>query len=211
MPSDPPSADASLSSLSVNELLSSLASKTPAPGGGAAAGVAGATACGLASMVLAYSIGRRSLAEHEEGLQKHAAWFARSRELLMGLADEDARAYRAFQAARARPDEDPGKAAAVAEASAAVLAAPRATLAALSDVLRRLEYLPPITNRNLASDLAIAAVLAEGAAASAAWNVRVNLRLVEDKAERSAIEAETARMISDAGTRRRAVELACHD
>ncbi|MEM7756027.1 MAG: cyclodeaminase/cyclohydrolase family protein [Planctomycetota bacterium] len=197
-----------LGSMAVNDLLEALASKTPAPGGGAAAGVAGATACGLASMVINYSLGKKRFAEHEAALTEHGAFFERARGLLMQLADEDAAAFPALQAAQKLPDDDPGKARAVTMATDAAIGAPRATLAAAADVLRRLERLPAITNRHLASDLAIAALLAETAAASAAWNVRVNLGLLNDE-QAWAIEAETTTLVREAGERRRAVELAC--
>ncbi|MCA9295269.1 MAG: cyclodeaminase/cyclohydrolase family protein, partial [Phycisphaerales bacterium] len=49
------------------------------------------------------------------------------------------------------------------------------------------------TNPMLASDLAIAAVLVESAARSAAWNIRINLPLLRDKGVAKQTRTETAR------------------
>ncbi|MEM1185994.1 MAG: cyclodeaminase/cyclohydrolase family protein [Planctomycetota bacterium] len=200
---------APLASFPLQDLLDALASKTPAPGGGAAAGLTGATACGLASMVIAYSLGKAALADHQDTLTAHATWLTNARTLFLRLADEDALAFPALQAAQKLPDDDETKAATLIEAIDAAVGAPRATLAAAGDLLRKLEDLPTITNRHLASDLAIAGVLGESAAASAAWNVRINLPLITDNARRNAIEADTTRLVSEAATRRAQIEAAC--
>jgi formiminotetrahydrofolate cyclodeaminase len=199
----------SLATLPLADLLGTMGSKTPAPGGGAAAGVVGATACALASMVVAYSVGKKSLADHADDLRGHAERLERLRSVFLRLADEDALAFPALQAAQKLDDTDPGKPAALAQASDAALGAPRATLACATDLLRALESLPGITNPHLASDLAIAAVLGEAAAASAAWNVRVNLSLVGEEAQRAAIASEVTRSVADAAERRTAIEAAC--
>ncbi len=198
-----------LTDLAFGDLLTKLAAKEPAPGGGAAAGMAGAVACGLASMVVNYSIGRKSLAEHEGTLREHLTWFERLRALLLELAEEDAIAFPALQEAQKLDDADPAKPAALAEATSAAIGAPMAMLAAAGDLLARLELLPEITNPHLASDLAIAAVLGEAAATAAAWNVRVNLGLVDDEAKRADLRAEVERLLEEARERRVRLERAC--
>lgn len=198
-----------LSDLAFGDLLTRLAAKEPAPGGGAAAGMAGATACGLASMVVNYSIGRKSLAEHEGALREHLAWFERLRAILLGLAEEDALAFPALQAAQKMDDADPAKPGSLARATAAAIGAPMAMLAASGDLLARLEPLPGLTNPHLASDLAIAAVLGEAGATAAAWNVRVNLGLIEDEARRAEVRAEVERLVREAKQRRATIERAC--
>ena len=50
----------------VNELLTSLAAKQPTPGGGAVAGILAALSTSLAQMVLAYTEGKSRYKEHEK-------------------------------------------------------------------------------------------------------------------------------------------------
>ena len=58
----------SLSSLRFAELLDQIGAKTPAPGGGAVACASGALAASLAHMVVAYSLGKKWLAAHQDAL-----------------------------------------------------------------------------------------------------------------------------------------------
>ena len=82
-----------LQELKVESLLRSLGDKCPTPGGGAAAGVTAAIGLAAGRMVLAYSIGRKDLAEHETAntaaLQELEAW----RDEAVALAEADAEAF----------------------------------------------------------------------------------------------------------------------
>lgn len=198
-----------IESLTLARLLDDLAAKTPAPGGGAVAAAVGALSGALSGMVIAYSLGKASLEEHREDLEAAERKLRTARGLLLALAHEDAEAFALLSELRKLPEGDPRRAAELPAAERAVLAAPRATLGAALDLLRLLETLAPITNRWLHSDLAVAAVLAEATARSAAWNVRVNLPIVGDRAERDALEREIASMTGDAAERAARVERAC--
>ena len=54
---------------SLNDFLTALAAKQPAPGGGSVAALAGALAAAMGEMVLNYSIGKKDLAAHEPTLR----------------------------------------------------------------------------------------------------------------------------------------------
>jgi formiminotetrahydrofolate cyclodeaminase len=197
-----------IGSLSFESLLGALASKTPAPGGGAAAGMAGATACALAGMVVAYSVGRKSLAEHKGFLEDAQGRLARARSMFLLLADEDAAAYEKLNGLMKLPEDHPDRVAGWDGAVEGALGPPRAMLAAASDVLRLCEELLGKVNEHLRSDLAVAAVLAEAAARSAAWNVAVNLPLV-DEGRQESIGEEAARLTREAAERAGRVEAGC--
>lgn len=190
-------------------LLDALAAKTPAPGGGAAASVVGALGAALGRMVVAYSEGKASLSEHAGLLADAAGRLDRAREVLLALGEEDAAAYAELNALMKRPPADPERQQREPAAVEAAVGAPRAVVAAACDLLRLLEGLVGRSNPHLRSDLAIAAVLAEAAAASGAWNVRVNLPLLKDEARRGEIEADAARSVAEAASRRAAIEAAC--
>ena len=188
-----------LATLPVGDFLARLASRTPAPGGGAVAALTGAHAAALAEMVLAFS-------DQTPAIEDVSHALSNARKLFLALADEDAAAYAEYTRLRKLDKADPERAERLPAAKAACLGAPRAVLAAATDLLRTLETLPGRTNAYLASDLAVAAVLAEACAAAAAHNVGVNLAFAAD---RDAVVAETESALADAKARRARVEAAC--
>ncbi|HYC99947.1 MAG TPA: cyclodeaminase/cyclohydrolase family protein [Phycisphaerales bacterium] len=178
--------------MKVEDLLASLATKTPTPGGGAVAGATGALGCALAGMVVSYSVGKKDLASHRERLEATGAELERWRLEFLRLGDADAEAYGKLNALQ-KLSPTPGDRAHAAEMAAAVegaLGVPVRCLRLSVEVVKRCLELAPITNRYLRSDLAIAGLLGEAAAKSALWNVRVNLPLIEDTARRGAIGSE---------------------
>lgn len=160
-------------------------------------------------MVVAYSVGKKSLAAHQPALEEGAAQLERARVVLIKLAIADMEAYGTLNALQKLPEGDAKRTAGWASAVAGAIGAPSAMLAASNDLLRLLERLRPITNEWLKSDLAIAAVLAEACARSAAWNVRINLPLLSENAERERVAGETDRAVGDARARAASIEAAC--
>ncbi|MEO1584891.1 MAG: cyclodeaminase/cyclohydrolase family protein [Planctomycetota bacterium] len=191
-----------LASLTVADLLDSLASKSPAPGGGAVAGLVGAQAAALARMVVSYSLGRKSLAEHQASLGAIAAQVDNARGVMLSLADADAEAYARLSALWKLPEDDPERRARFQPAVRWAIQVPRSAMAAAGDILRLCERLAPISNPNLASDLVASAVLAEAAAKAASLNVLVNAEQLDDAAERGRLLTEVDTAIADAAERR---------
>ncbi len=189
-------------------LLGAIAAKQPVPGGGAVAGIVHAIASALGGMVVAYSEGRTSLAEHGERLATARATLERHRARALDLAAEDARAYEAMNALWRLPEDDPDRRARMPEAVRAAIAAPRATVELGLELLEVLEGLVGRSNRHLGSDLAIAAILAEAAVRSAAWNVRVNLPFVADAEERAEGQAGVDAALKQAAEAGRRIERA---
>ncbi|NRA57433.1 MAG: cyclodeaminase/cyclohydrolase family protein [Phycisphaerales bacterium] len=158
----------------LGELLGAIASKTPAPGGGAVASAAGALAAALAGMVLAYSRGKKSLAEHAD---THAALIekcSRASGLLLELADADAEAYSELNALQRLGEDDPDREDSLPAAAQRCVDVPLEVQRVCLDLLGAFEALAPIANRWLLSDLKIAAILAEAAVRASACNVAVN-------------------------------------
>jgi methenyltetrahydrofolate cyclohydrolase len=198
-----------LASHTLHDLLESIAAKTPAPGGGAVACAAGAVAAALAGMVVSYSVGKKDLAEHQEELTRARDELARARALLLGLADEDAAAYGLMNALQKLPAGDVRREREMPGAAAACVQIPLASVAVCVDVLRLMERLTTRSNRWLRSDLAIAAILAESAARSGAWNVRINLGSLADEAARRAAEEQLAGLLNVAAAAAGRVQTAC--
>ena len=190
-------------------LLDAIAAKSPAPGGGAVACATGALGAALARMVVSYSLGKKNLAEHQPALERAAHTLDNARAVLVELADEDAAAYEAVNTLTKLPETDPTRTRDLPAAAERSVQVPLAALAACVNVLRLVESLGPISNRHLRSDLAIAGLLAEAAARSAEWNVRVNVPLLVNPARREAVAAECRTLLADAAARCRAVQVAC--
>jgi formiminotetrahydrofolate cyclodeaminase len=195
--------------LPISDFLSQLAAKTPTPGGGAVASTTGAIAASLAHMVVAYSLNKKNLADHQPALQRASIVLQRTSELFLELAEEDAAAYANYNELSRLPETDPRRARELAGALENSINAPRAVLGAAADLLRLLESLQPITNTYLRSDLAIAAVLAEAAAASAWWNIYINLPQLTDAALRAKLQSECQSLLSQSSARRQKIEKAC--
>lgn len=187
--------------------LAALASKAPIPGGGAVAGFIGATAASLGEMVAGYSMGRSDDASTEESIRVFASELERARALFLQLADEDAAAYAVLNAAFKLPKDDPARADSIRAGAQAAIQPPLAVLATAGDVSRILEKLLPISNRNLRSDLAIAADLAASTASAALWNINANAPLLGDGGD--ALLGESQETAGAIGLRCGSIQDAC--
>ena len=199
----------SLESMTVGSLISSLGEKTPAPGGGAVSSIVTALSAALGIMVVRYSTGKKTLAEHVE-LHREAlkTLDELSRRALL-LADADARAYGTLnelmkaKAGDNEPDEE------WTQAVEAAIDAPVQVIRVCLGIMHLLDRLVEKTNRMLDSDLAIAAILSEAGAKAAAWNVHMNLPLLKDEGRVNEIRRETDRLLNRARTFREQIEACC--
>ncbi len=187
--------------------LGALASTEPTPGGGAVAGLIGATASALGEMVAGYSLGKSGDPSIEESIETIKSELGRARQVFLRLADEDAAAYAVLNAAFKQPKSDEGRQDAIRAGAAAAIQPPLATLATAGDVARLLEKLLPHSNRNLASDLGIAADLTISTANAALWNIDANASLLGD--EGTEIQKRSCDLINDISGRAGFVETAC--
>ena len=171
------------------DTLAAIAAKTPTPGGGATAALAGALAAAQARMVVAYSIGKTSLAEHEPALAAARSRLERMGTAFLELAGEDAAAYALLSELLRMPVDDPRRRSDLPAAADAATRVPLACVAASTALTRLCLDLTTITNRRLHSDLAIAAILAEAAARAGARNVTVNLPTLSEHAGQDRADA----------------------
>ncbi len=188
----------SLSDLTVDALLDSIEAKTPVPGGGAVAALTMALGAALARMVVSYSQGRKTLAEHADLHAEAVTTLGRLRAAALDGAAEDARAYAKLNELWKLDADDEQRRRELPDAVRGAIAAPRDVMDACVRLLELLARLDGATNRMLRSDLVIAAILAEAAARSAACNVRVNLPLLEDHDESETLEREVADVLDRA-------------
>ncbi|MFO0830250.1 MAG: cyclodeaminase/cyclohydrolase family protein [Phycisphaerales bacterium] len=193
----------------VHQFLADLAAKQPTPGGGAVAGLCGALSSALAQMVVSYSLGKKSLAQHQHMLEDAARRLERARSIFLELADEDAEAYALLNEISRLPDTDPRRARDLPGATQAAVSVPMSVAAAAVDALRLLRALCGASNPHLRSDLAIAAVLAEATARAARWNVVINLSTSVPGLEAERLRTQVESLTVDATRLCAEVERAC--
>jgi len=199
---------AEVSSQTISDFLDRLGARAPTPGGGAASALVCGLGAALGQMVVNYSIGRRSLVEHEPSLQKALGRLGAMLKEALALADDDERAYAALNELWRLPPGDPRRVAETPGAAQAAIIPPRRGIELAIELLELLEALAPITNRNLRSDLAIAAVLARAAADASRWNIAVNAPMLEDD-ERTVVLARARGHCAHAAELCARVEQAC--
>ena len=176
-----------------------LASAEPVPGGGSASAIAGSMAASLLAMVSRLSADRPKYADyattHASALQ--VAEGARAR--LLSLADDDARAYAAFGAARKMPretePEQQARDAATREAAKQASEVPLAVVQECAEVMVAVEAMTGRSNLNASSDLEVAGRLAAAGARGAAANVMINLPSVGDESYAGGTTAEVTKLL----------------
>lgn len=204
----------SVRDLTLSGFIDRLASAEPVPGGGSASAVAGALGAALVAMVARLSEDRPAYAEHASTIRAAAEAGSVLVGRFLDLADADAAAYArlaaAFRLPRTTPEDAEARATAVREAAREAAQVPLETVVACRDLLGATEALAGRSNRNAASDLAVASLLGEAAADGAARNVTVNLPFVGDEAfaaaARARLEAALAEIHELGRTVRRVVD-----
>jgi methenyltetrahydrofolate cyclohydrolase len=175
----------SFAGLTLSEFSDVLASAEPVPGGGSASAIAASFAGSLLAMVARLSMDRPKYAAYRATHERALAAGDRGRRVLLDLADEDAKAYAGFAAARKMPRETPAEVAARDAATRlAAKAASEVPLRVVDECARLLEHVLAMAGRsnvNASSDLEVAARLCTAAAKGAGANVLINLPMVGDE------------------------------
>jgi glutamate formiminotransferase / formiminotetrahydrofolate cyclodeaminase len=177
-----------------------LAAPTATPGGGSASAVSGAMAAALGSMVAGMSRGKKAYVQYEPQLSQIMARLAQLREELKSGIDADAESYNQVMAAyKAAKASSNGESQIEAATKTATLV-PLQNAAKTREVLQLIEALRPITNPNMASDLTVAAALAEAGIKGALANVKINLASLKDAGFVRDVRSQVEAMESSSAT-----------
>jgi len=157
-----------------------LAAPTATPGGGSAAAAAGAMAAALGSMVAGMSRTKKAYVQYEQQLIQAMARLDQLREELKAGIDADAESYRhvmtAYKQAKVSPDGNDM----IDTAMKVATTIPLGTAQKAKEVADLVAALRPITSPNMASDLTVAAALANAAVQGGLANVEINLTSLKD-------------------------------
>lgn len=191
---------------SIAAFLDALASDAPAPGGGAAAALAGALAAACAEMVGRFTIGRARFAAVEQQTRAAVERLEAVRAELLAQMAADERAFGAVSAAyrlpKATDEERAARDAAIQAALIAAMQPPLTVMRRSCDVLDSAVELASAGNPSVVSDAACAAILGEAAVRAAALNVRANTALLGSRPVAAEAERETAALEARAATLR---------
>ncbi|MEH3148265.1 MAG: cyclodeaminase/cyclohydrolase family protein [Methylobacterium frigidaeris] len=169
----------------ISDFLDGLASAQPTPGGGGAAAISGAMGAALVSMVCNLTIGKKKYAEVEEELKQVLARAEALRAALTGMIAEDVAAFDAVMGAyglpKATDDEKAARSAAIQAALRRATDVPLACCRACRAVIDLAELVAEKGNVNVVSDAGVAVLSAHAGLRSAALNVHVNARAIEDR------------------------------
>lgn len=186
--------------MTVAQLMAALASPEPTPGGGTAAAIAGAMGTSLLLMVSGLAKSRTNTEDEKAALAKAREAVEPIGATLTRLADDDTAAFNEVMAAYRLPKaSDEEKAARTKAIQAGLRAAtdvPLQTLRACVEALTHGRVVAEHGNASAASDVGVALGLLKAAAEGAAANVRINLASLKDEAYKSAVDAETTRLLA---------------
>lgn len=164
---------------SLKKYLDDLAAKMPTPGGGSAAALSAAMGVSLLSMVVHFTVGKPRYAQYEHELKEILKVSERLRKDFLGLVDLDIKAYRSKNLRKA-------------------LDVPFMVCRLSYDALKMCPGLAKKGNVNLISDVAVAAALLEAACMSSWFNVKINLKCLNDKAFAVTIKKELGELMKKA-------------
>ena len=174
-----------MAKMDLSKFVDDLAAPTGAPGGGAAAAVAGVLGCALIRMVAGNTLSKARFKEGRDRLEE----IRKASQELMGkfqdLAIRDTEAYMAVEATMKMPKStDEEKAARRAAMQEAFKGATLSPLETVREVLEAMSLLPDLVrygNPNAMTDMAVGALLLDAARRGATMNVQINLGSIEDE------------------------------
>ncbi len=179
----------------IESFVQDLNSAKPMPGGGSAAAVCGAMAAALAGMSAHMTLGKNKYAAVEGKMQEIIAETGTLQAEMLDMAQEDADMYslvlQAYKLPNITVEEMEVRRQAIEEAGKTAVAASLKVIGACVRIMKLAYTTVTEGNRMMVTDGSASALLARACQQVAAYNVRINLGGVNDRA----VVAETERLL----------------
>jgi methenyltetrahydrofolate cyclohydrolase len=186
----------------IDEFLDRLGSDSPTPGGGAAAGVAGASGAALIGMVANLTIGKQGYEDAWDRMREILPVVASGRAELLDLADRDAAAFDAvmtsFRMPKETDDEKAARREAIQSAFEDAASVPLHVAERAAEMIDLGREAVERGNDNAASDGLSAAYLLHAAVECAVANVLINAASLKDETKKRELLAAVERVRENA-------------
>ncbi len=184
--------------MEISDYLDTLASASPAPGGGSASALTGAQGIALAIMVCNLTIGKEKYKEYEQDCKTTAKELSKLFDAMCAAVDNDTDAYSEVSAAYKISKDDPKRGKAIKAAMLLATKVPLKTMEIAIQAMRLVSQLFEKTNTNAVSDLEVA-ILSLQVALKGAWlNVKINLSGLDDEEVKARFVENGKNMLKEA-------------
>ena len=187
--------------MKISEFLDKLKSKDAVPGGGGASALAAAIGSSLGTMVGSLTVGKKKYADVEEDIKALMAEMSELSDKLAACVNKDAELFEPLSKAYGIPKEDPDRDTILEKCLKDAASAPFEIIELSCRAIELLEEFYAKGSSLMISDAATGTVLVKGAMLGAAVNVRVNTRLMKDRAYAEELDRKVEAMIGEYSAR----------
>lgn len=191
-----------LSDMKLRDFLEKLSSKEPAPGGGSASALAGATAASLGCMVANLTIGKKKYQDVEEQIKKTKEKLEEYRNKFLIEMEEDAKAFNkvidALKLPKDTEEQNRVRKEKIQEATKEATLVPLQISKDALDVMELVESIAEKGYKMALSDAVIAVILAKDAVLGGIYNVKINLPNIKDQEFVDNLKSQIEKMESEA-------------
>jgi formiminotetrahydrofolate cyclodeaminase len=178
---------------SLQEYLDDLASDRPTPGGGSTAALSGAMGTALTCMVARLTLGKANYAEVQPEIEIIIERVERLRTRFQQLIQADIEAYgqlsACFKLPRITDEEKTARTKAIQEQLVEAALVPLEMAERAAELIQHCQRIAEIGNKNVLSDIGVAATLAFAAGSGAAWMVKTNVQSLKDQTRADELDA----------------------
>ena len=193
---------------SLEDFTRELASRSPVPGGGGAAALAGALGAALGEMVGALTVGKKRYAAVEAEVRSLMERAETLRAQLLDCVEKDAAAFAPLSRAYAIPRGEPGREEEMERCLALAAQPPMEILELCCQAVELHRALAEKGSALVVSDAGCGAALCRGTMYAAALNVRVNTRAMRDRERAAALNRRVDELLERYGA---AAEEVCRE